>query len=345
MSSPAVTVLLPVRNGAATLQSSLTSILRQTFTNIEVLVIDDGSTDETPAILRACTDPRLRVLRNEKNIGLMRTLNRGLREARGELIARQDADDLSEPDRLARQLEFLERHPQVQLLGTSCWRMNPAGRVTGANDLPSTHHALRWASVLDNPFIHTSVIFRRATALDELGGYNEALSICEDYDLWNRIAARHRVANLPERLVYYREHGTSMMQSRPEAASRAMRDLLRANLGTVFPERTFSEEEVELLSLFRLRFPRERLAPLCALIETLREEYCGRYPQECESADFRATVCREHLRLAYKFLRSAPRIAAAQIWSGLEISPGEWFRQARGHAIGMIGFQPVTGTP
>ncbi len=328
MSTPRITVLLPVYNSARTLQSSLDSVLRQSFSDFEILAIDDGSKDESPAILRACLDPRLRVLRNETNLGLMRSLNRGLREARGTLIARQDSDDLSQPDRLALEIEFLDRHSDVALLGSSCWRMDNSGRVLGANDLPTTHLGLRWASLVDNPFIHTAVVFRREVVLDELGGYDEAWAICEDYELWNRVAARHRVANLPQRLVFYRENPTSMMQSQPEAASRAMRRLLAANVASIFPGRAFTDDELDLLSLFRLRFPAPRLEPLLELLDALRVEFVRRHPEADTSADFHAARCRQQLRLGYKFLGSARGAATTRIGAALAASPGEWFRQA-----------------
>ncbi|MEQ1861185.1 MAG: glycosyltransferase [Chthoniobacteraceae bacterium] len=328
MSAQLVTVLLPVHNGARTLQSSLDSILRQTFRDFELLAIDDGSTDESAAILRACADPRLRILANESNIGLMRSLNRGLREARGALIARQDADDLSQPWRLERQIDFLAKRPDVVLLGASCWRLSPDGRITGSNDLPTTHTALRWASVLDNPFIHSTVVFRRAIVLDELGGYDESCAICEDYEIWNRVAARHRVANLPDRLVFYREQPGSMMQSQPEAATLAMRRLLVANLASVFPGRAFVDEEIDLLSLFRLRFPVERLAPLVALVERLRADFLRLNPDAATNSDFHATVCREELRLAFKCLGIARGAALRHIARAFVRSPREWLRQA-----------------
>lgn len=328
MSTPRVTVLLPVYNSARTLPSSLDSVLRQSFGDFELLAIDDGSKDESPAILHACSDPRLRVLRNETNLGLMRSLNRGLREARGALIARQDADDLSQPDRLALEIEFLDRHPDVALVGSSCWRMDNSGRVLGANDLPTTHLGLRWASIVDNPFIHTAVVFRRDVVLDELGGYDEAWAICEDYELWNRVAATHHVANLPQRLVFYRENPTSMMQSQPEAATRAMRRLLEANVASIFPGRAFTEEEFDLLGLFRLRFSAQRLRPLLVLLDSLRAEFVRLHPEVRTSADFCATLCRQRLRLGYKFLGSERGAALTEIASALAASPVEWFRQA-----------------
>jgi cellulose synthase/poly-beta-1,6-N-acetylglucosamine synthase-like glycosyltransferase len=326
MNAPRVSVLLPVYNGAKTLQASLDSVLRQEFDEFELLAIDDGSTDDTMAMLRACRDPRLRVLQNERNLGLTRTLNRGLSEARGNLIARQDADDLSGSERLARQVRYLDEQPDVALVGSSSWRIDNHGRVLGTIDLPTTHLAIRWGSLFDNPFIHTSVLFRREV-VRELGGYDEQWSICQDYELWNRIAGRCRVGNLRERLVFYRENPTSMMQSEPEAASAEMGRLLAINLASVLPGCSFTKDEIELLSLFRLRFPVERLVPLLALIERLRGEFLRRHPAAA-GGDFAATVCRQQLRLAYKFLGHARTIAVRRMVAALICSPSEWLRQA-----------------
>jgi len=141
---PAVTVLMGVYNGELFVRDAIDSILAQSYRDFELLVVDDGSTDTTPAILASYDDSRLRVLRNEENIGLTRSLNRGLRAARGGLIARQDADDLSLPNRLARQVTFLESHPDVVLLGTQfvslgAWRHRPGTRaeVLVYPDLPA----------------------------------------------------------------------------------------------------------------------------------------------------------------------------------------------------------------
>lgn len=328
MSAPAVTVLLAVFNGGPLLRLSIDSVLAQTFADFELLVIDDGSTDATPAILRGYNDARLRVVVNERNLGLTRSLNRGLAEARGALIARQDADDLSDSGRLAQQVAFLRENPEVRLLGSSAWRIDSAGRVTGANDLPCTHDAIRWASVLDNPFLHTSVMFHRETALAEFGGYDERFAICQDYDLWNRIAARHRVANLPARLVRMREHATSMTASEPGATTAESRRILDENRASVFPGRAFTEEERRLLGLFRLRFSARELPALRRLLAQLLEEFLAMHPEARASADFRATLCRQALRLAHKFLATDRRAAAREAARAFPLSPGEWMRQA-----------------
>jgi hypothetical protein len=117
-----------------------------------------------------------------------------------------------------------------------------------------------------------------------------------------------------------------MMQSQPEAASRAMRRLLAANVASIFPGRTFSDEELDLLSLFRLRFPVRQLDPLLKLLDTLRAEFVRLYPEVAVGSDFQAALCRQQLRLGYKFLGTGA--AVSRITAALAQSPGEWLRQA-----------------
>lgn len=334
---PRVSVLLAVYNGGELLERSLRSILGQSWRDFEFLVVDDGSTDCTPDLLRACRDPRLRVLTNASNIGLTRSLNRGLHEARGQWIARQDADDLSAPRRLEAQMAFLAENPSVQLLGTSCWRLTPAGRISGSNDLPATHDALRWASLVDNPFLHTSVLFRRSLALEELGGYDEHFSVCQDFELWNRIAARHPVANLPARLVFMREHPASMTRTASGRTSTEMNRLFAKNRAALFPGRVFSAEEVRLLDLFRERFAASELPALRAVLERLLGEFLEAHPRARGSADLSATLCRQSLRLAYKFLGSERRAALGEIARAFRINPREWLRQGAAATIGALG--------
>jgi glycosyltransferase involved in cell wall biosynthesis len=327
MSPPRITVLLAVYNGGPLLGDALASVLAQTYADFELLVIDDGSMDDTPARLRAVRDPRLRVLRNPENLGLTRSLNRGLHEARGAWIARHDADDLSAPTRLAEQWAFIERHPATVLAGTWARRIDPEGRPCGTHDLPQTHDAIRWASLLDNPFLHTSVFFSKATALD-LGGYDERFAVCQDYDLWNRMAGAHPVANLPRRLVAMREHPASMTRTDATRTDRECRLILGEHLPRLFPGRTFSPQEAELLASYRLRFDASRLGPLERLIAGLLEDFQARHPGTRDCPDFKAVRCRQVLRLAYKFLRAAPVVALPRLFQAFRIAPGEALRQA-----------------
>lgn len=327
MSTPIVSVLLAVHNGGALLDEAIHSILAQTFTDFELLVIDDGSTDDSYQRAAAFKDPRIRIIRNERNLGLTRSLNRGLSEACGEYVARQDADDISRPNRLSAQVQFLRANPNVVLVGTSAVRINPKGTMIGTNDMPTTHEAIRWASLVDNPFLHTSVMFRRAVVQQEWGGYDEEFSVCQDYALWNKIAAKHRVANLPDRLVLMREHASSMTRSQTTKTDAEFNIIMVRNLASLFPGRRFLDGEIRLLSLFRQRFERGDLPALEELLEILSSDFQQRHPALVNSADFRRTRCRQKLRLAFKFLRS-PITAISGIVDALQIDALESVKQA-----------------
>lgn len=335
MSTPLVSVLLAVYNGGLLLDEAIHSILAQTFTDFELLVIDDGSTDDSSQRAASFNDPRIRILRNETNIGLTRSLNRGLAEARGEYVARQDADDISLPNRLAAQVEFLRSNPSVVLVGTSAVRINPKGTRIGTNDMPTTHEAIRWASLVDNPFLHTSVMFRRAV-VQEAGGYDEEFVVCQDYALWNRLAAKNRVANLPERLVLMREHESSMTRSQTTKTDAECNIIMVRNFASLFPGRRFLDGETRLLTLFRTRFDQADLTGLEDLLETLKRDFQQRNPTTVNSVDFRKTLCRQKLRLAFKFLRS-PHVALSRIVDAMQIDALEAAKQAA-HVMSRVPF-------
>jgi len=212
VSSPLVTVLMAVHNGADYVEAAVDSILRQSFTDFEFLIVDDGSTDDTALRLTRFTDPRIHRVRNDANLGLARSLNRGLALARGALIARQDADDVSHPSRLAEQAAFLEREPAVAVLGTQVRYIDTRGRTVSVAPWPKSTSALaiRWQLLFDGPFVHASVMFRRDIVWATLGGYDESFVTSQDFELWSRVgAAGHAMRNLPATLVDFRIHPAS----------------------------------------------------------------------------------------------------------------------------------------
>jgi hypothetical protein len=206
--APAVTVLMPVHNGGRFVAEAIESILQQTFTDFEFVIVDDGSTDDTPSIVASFTDSRIRILRSEALLGLPRALNRGLAAAKGQLVARQDSDDRSHPRRLAAEVAFLRANPEVALVGTQVRVIDKRGRISRppAWWRATTASGIRFQSLFDNPFLHSSVLFRR----DRVGGYDESFATAEDFELWSRVAAEHPVRNLPEALVDLRMHAGSM---------------------------------------------------------------------------------------------------------------------------------------
>jgi len=202
MTARLVSVVMSVYNGAPWVGAAVESLLVQTLTDLEVIVIDDGSTDATPDVLASLRDPRLRVERRTRQ-GLTLALNRALALARAPLLARLDADDLALPERLARQREFLQAHPEVGLLGTGAREVDPAGREVAIVRPPVDDATIRRTLIRANPFVHSSVVMRRAL-LERVGGYDPSFPVAQDYDLWMRLARVTRLANLGEPLVIRR---------------------------------------------------------------------------------------------------------------------------------------------
>lgn len=221
MSTPALTVLMTVYNAEAYLESSIRSILTQTFRNFEFLIIDDGSTDCSVAVLErwALRDDRIRLILNGSNQGQTPCLNQGMAAARAPWIARQDADDLSDPRRLELQMAAISVRPGLGLLGTNGWLMGEHGSFQGLINAPAGGVGIELSALFYNPFLHSSVCFRRETAL-AVGGYDTALRIAQDYDFWIRILAISSGDNLPERLLTYRVHPGSLSNEGRETTRR-----------------------------------------------------------------------------------------------------------------------------
>jgi len=197
---------MPARDAAAYLREALDSVLAQSVRDLELVAVDDGSTDDTPRILGeyAARDERVRVLAREAQ-GLAPALNAGCAAARAPVVARMDADDVMLPGRLERQLAFLDAHPDVGLLGGAYVLLGPGGERLATIRYPADDAALQDALLRGNCFAHPTVAFRRAL-WEELGGYR--LRNAEDYDLWLRMAERTRLASLREPVLLYRQHGS-----------------------------------------------------------------------------------------------------------------------------------------
>lgn len=201
MGTPLVTVLLPTRNGADFITEAIGSVLGQSLVDFELLVIDDGSIDETPAAIGdfAQRDRRIRTIRNAETLGIQKSLNRGLREAKSEYIARIDDDDeWIEPQKLEKQVRFLEAHPDHALVGTGALLTDEKGNEIGRKMMPETDEAIRARLLGRNCFFHASVVLRKDAILQQ-GGYDEspATLYVEDYDLWLKLGLRYKFGNLP----------------------------------------------------------------------------------------------------------------------------------------------------
>ncbi len=206
--SPLVTVLMTVYNGLPYLHEAVDSILHQTFTEFEFLIIDDASTDASADCIRSYDDPRIRLECNERNMGQAASLRCGLGLARGRYVARLDQDDRSISDRLEKQVAFLERRPEVAVVGSWGYSIDSYGRRVEiwrgrVNDFGEFVGSV---ALCRSPLLHPSVMFRRDVVID-VGGYDASFAGAEDYDLWVRLAMRrHGASTLPEPLVLLRTH-------------------------------------------------------------------------------------------------------------------------------------------
>ena len=201
---------MPVYNAAKYLNETINSVLNQTFDDFEFLIIDDGSTDNSVEILYSHNDPRIKILINEKNIGYVKTLNKLIDLSKGEYIARQDNDDLSLPDRIEKQVFFLNTNKDVGVCGTNAFTF---GTKTKMTRLPITDDEIRAYMIINTPFIHPSIMYRKSIFdVLKIGKYNEDLCPAEDYAMWFEISKKTKLANLPEPLLKYRWHDTNTSQ-------------------------------------------------------------------------------------------------------------------------------------
>ena len=206
---PKVSVAMSVYNGEEYLRTSIESVLSQSFDDFEFIIVDDGSTDRSGEILRSYTDSRILLL-EQSNQGVATALNHALRFAHGEYVARQDADDISLLERFAREVEFLDAHPEVAVVGTAASLIDRTGRRF-STFMPFVRHE-RLVKELKRgfcPLMHGAVMLRRA-ALSQCGVYNPVFSHLQDVELWLRLSQSHRLANIREVLYQFRKHDSSI---------------------------------------------------------------------------------------------------------------------------------------
>jgi glycosyltransferase involved in cell wall biosynthesis len=205
---PLLSVILPVHNCRRYLAAAIASIVRQSHRDFEFIIVDDGSTDGSAAVIdrAAAADPRIRVIRRP-NTGIVGALNDGLAAAQGEFIARMDGDDLAEPARFAAQLAYLSAHPECVAVGSAVWFVDSAGAVVDRYAPPPGHAAIEAELLRGNggALIHPALMLRRA-AVTAAGGYRREYDRAEDLDLFLRLARHGRLANLPVVLLRYRLH-------------------------------------------------------------------------------------------------------------------------------------------
>lgn len=250
-----VSVLMSVYNGSEYLQESIDSILNQTFTDFEFIIIDDCSTDNTEAILQqnADRDQRVVLVKNSENLGLIKSLNKGLAIAQGDYIARQDADDISLPHRLEQEVAILDQQPDCVLVSCNLQVIQDSGtKIVEVMDRVCASELVSWYLLFYNHIGgHSQVMYRRSHAL-KLGGYSEAWLYVEDYEFWCRFArTKQKLVILPETLLTYRRHGKSVSaQKAGEQEINVIRQV-QSNLSQLTGKEITTEETKVLIGFWK----------------------------------------------------------------------------------------------
>lgn len=250
INQPHITVLMPVYNCEQYIHDAVQSILNQTYTDFELLLIDDASTDATVSILKSFSDARIHVIEKPKNTGYTNSLNHGFTMAKGTYIARMDGDDISLPERFTKQVAFMEAHPEVVVCGTNYKLLGSSKRIT----IPVTHDAIKIGLLSGNCVAHPSVMIRKDVIEQFLKPYDTAKEPAEDYDLWVRLLALGKLHNLPEVLLEYRTYSNQVSRKRADEQKKSdietkfkLLDYLNIAWNTIeieFLERHFKKTEV-----------------------------------------------------------------------------------------------------
>jgi glycosyl transferase family 2 len=201
--NPRVSVIMTAYQDLRFIDAAVNSILAQTYANFELVIFDDGTNQPDVFTRLAALDPRIRVIHSEQNLGAYAAANRAIADARGEIIARLDADDLAKPARLDRLVAALDADRELGLIGSWADRISEAGEARKPWQTPASDLLIRWTILFLNPFCHSTVAFRRS-CFDAVGGYNSTMRTSGDYELWWKMLEICRAENIPEALAYYR---------------------------------------------------------------------------------------------------------------------------------------------
>ncbi len=234
---------MPVYNGSDFLEESIKSILDQSFVDFEFLILDDASTDGSVDMIRGYSDPRIRLIENNENMGQVATMNRGIGLADGEFIARMDQDDISLPERLEKQMSFMAANPDVSVCGTWAETFGSDSQIW---KYPLTHEEITCWLLFGSGLVHPSVVIRREAVTEAADIYDEGFSKAEDYYLWVKLSRKVRFANIGEVLIRYRVQEESLLGEHKKIQREAADRVRKIQLETLGLD--VSEAEMKLHS-------------------------------------------------------------------------------------------------
>jgi hypothetical protein len=224
-----LTVLTAIYRDERYVREAVLSVLGQTYSDFEYIIVDDHVVDGSREVVEQIRDPRIRILRTEQNSGHGGALNFGLLFARGEYVARLDADDVCvDARRFEKQIAYLDAHPDVAVVGSQAGYIDAGGRRLKAGEIyrPTTATGVEWTLMLGCPIVHSTAMYRTRVVRDEMGGYVPGVRFGEDADLWLRIARHYAIRNLPDRLVDYRVLPTSLTRNMSPDLRRGQREIV-----------------------------------------------------------------------------------------------------------------------
>ncbi len=312
---PRVSVITAVYNGERYLREAMDSILVQSLPDLELIVVNDGSSDKTPEILVSYTDPRVRVLHNERNVGPAAARSKAIRAARAEYIAVQDADDVALPMRLEKQICFLEKSRSVALVGSHAITIDEQGNQQGLMAYPpADDRDIKWDLLFHNPFIHSSVVFRRSV-LELTGLYTDDPNICrgfvEDYELVSRVNRVAESANIPEPLEKYRLNPIGASARTAAEQQRQLGEVSKRNICWLLGCREMDPDAwrgLTQLSVTWASLPSHEARAALALYHAIYEAFARRYLTADSARDLRRRYYIQWARRAFTQARRNPHL-------------------------------------
>jgi glycosyltransferase involved in cell wall biosynthesis len=245
-----ISVVMGVYNEPVFLvKQAIDSILKQTYKHLEFIIINDNPRDvDIDNFIKSYGDPRIKYHRNIENLGLAKSLNVGIKIAKGEFIARMDADDISFIDRLEKQLLFLNNNSQIDVVGSAAMIIDEIGAKKGLFKCPITSEQIKVTALLGVPFIHPTVVFRKKVFAEYDFYYNEDYTTAQDFELWSRLVHRMNVANLAEPLLYYRKSEYQISTRKINEQTEFFRKALEQQFKNLNID--FTKKELDLIQLF-----------------------------------------------------------------------------------------------
>lgn len=300
-SAPTVSVIMAMHNDARFVGQAIEGVLMQTFTEFELVIVDDASTDDSGAIVAQYKDPRIRLLVNEENVGQAAARNVAISHACGKYIAVHDADDVSAPHRLQAQIAYLDAHPEVVMVGSSAFVIDESGARKATWTVPSDDLEIKWSMLFANPFVHSSVMMR-SSILATTGGYSEEAQwdYVEDYELATRLAERGQVANLPGCLVSWREKPGSVSSRNRARLLQQLERVSQRCLESLVPQSRLAQDFQALRTLLlsgagqRSDLTRSEVVHGLGLVESLQRAFYGANASDLNAIRAHSRHCAWH---------------------------------------------------